>query len=164
MKLPLLLALSTACLSSCISFDPLDRAAAEADRQGSAAARQSGGIAPLDAAFDVVENLYYSKKYPGSEEQIRLAKARGRAAMAAWRSSASTSGAQHRTPSTSTTGKARYLVCKVGTEAASGSTQVAVFDTQTSSVVGKQIYEVSSPPTQGTRIKFDTYLAEYVGK
>jgi len=40
---------------------------------------------------------------------------------------------------------------------------VMIWDTQSESVVGNEVYDVQSPPPVGSTAKFDTYSAEYVG-
>jgi hypothetical protein len=38
-----------------------------------------------------------------------------------------------------------------------------IWDTQSESVVGNNVYDVQSTPPVGQTAKFDTYSAEYVG-
>ena len=38
-----------------------------------------------------------------------------------------------------------------------------IWDTQTESVAGNNVYDVQSTPSVGSTAKFDTYSAEYVG-
>jgi len=40
---------------------------------------------------------------------------------------------------------------------------VMIWDTQSESLVGNNVYDVSSPPAVGATAKFDTYSAQYVG-
>lgn len=40
---------------------------------------------------------------------------------------------------------------------------VMIWDTQSESVVGNNVYDVQSPPAVGSTAKFETYSAEYVG-
>ena len=40
---------------------------------------------------------------------------------------------------------------------------VMIWDTQTESVAGNNVYDVQSTPSVGSTAKFDTYSAEYVG-
>jgi hypothetical protein len=40
---------------------------------------------------------------------------------------------------------------------------VMIWDTQSETVVGNNVYDVQSPPSVGSTAKFETYSAEYVG-
>jgi hypothetical protein len=40
---------------------------------------------------------------------------------------------------------------------------VMIWDTQSESLVGNNVYDVASPPARGATAKFDTYSAQYVG-
>ena len=40
---------------------------------------------------------------------------------------------------------------------------VMIWDTQSESLVGNNIYDVKNPPPVGAKTKFDTYSAEYIG-
>ena len=40
---------------------------------------------------------------------------------------------------------------------------VMIWDTQSESVAGNNVYDVQSTPSVGSTAKFDTYSAEYVG-
>ena len=38
-----------------------------------------------------------------------------------------------------------------------------IWDTQSESLVGNNVYDLASPPARGATAKFDTYSAQYVG-
>ena len=40
---------------------------------------------------------------------------------------------------------------------------VMIWDTQSETIVGNNVYDVQSPPAVGSTAKFETYSAEYVG-
>jgi hypothetical protein len=169
MKRPhsLFLAVAGLSLSSCVSFDPLQRLADEADREGGRAARRHDGSNPLDSAFQFAETLYYSKKYPGSPEQIQKAITRGRLAVSRWRERGETSGIteQGRLPARSDRKHEmpQYMVVSIGKSESTGQTQVAIFDTRVEGIVGKKILEVSTPPAQNATVKVEGVLAQFVG-
>jgi hypothetical protein len=140
--------LAAACvsLSSCASFDPLQRAADEADREGGRAARRHDGSNTLDSAFQVAETLYYSKKYPGSPEQIQKAIARGRLAVSQWRG--------HALP--------KYLVVGIGKSESTGRPQAMIYDTCVEDLDNINIYEFSNTFKKDTMRKLDGRVAQCV--
>jgi len=162
--------LAVACLSlgSCVSFDPLQRAADEADREGSRAARRHDGSNTLDSAFQVAETLYYSKKYPGSPEQIQKAITRGRLAVSQWHEHAEAAEAKMKNPGAPVPAggkpaRPNFIVVSIGKSESTGQTQAAIFDTSSKQIVGNNIYELRDPPKKDVPVKFDTFSAQYVG-
>jgi len=58
----------------------------------------------------------------------------------------------------------RYVAVDVPKSSLSkGDAQIMLFDTQTASVVGNEVYDLRKAPDLTTRLIFDTYSAEYVG-
>ena len=155
--------LATACffLSSCLSFDPLQRAADEADREGGRAARRHDGSDPLDSAFSVAETLYYSKKYPGSPEQIQRAIARGRLAVRQWREHAKAPGASARPGAKPELPK--FILVGIGKSESTGQTQAAMYETVSDQILHKKIIELYKTPPENAPVKLDGKLAHYVG-
>ena len=142
-------------------FDPVQQAADAADHAGAQAARSHEGANTLNAAFQVVETFYYSKKYPGSPEQIAKAMARGRALVNQWRTHTAASN-----PAQASRGAVQpphFLLVPIGKTAATNAVQMAVFDTHAEQVVGNNIYELSKVPKTNSTVKFDTYTTQYVG-
>lgn len=59
---------------------------------------------------------------------------------------------------------ARYVAVDVPKSSQSkGDSQVMLFDTQSASVVGNEVYDLRKAPDLTTKLLFDTYSAEYVG-
>ena len=148
-------------LSSCVSFDPLQRAADEADREGSRAARRHDGSNTLDSAFQVAETLYYSKKYPGSPEQIQKAIARGRLAVSQWRGHDEASGTSAR-PGVKPA-LPRFILVGIGKSESTGQTQAAMYETVSDQILHKKIIELYKTPSENAQVKLDGKLAHYVG-
>jgi hypothetical protein len=44
-----------------------------------------------------------------------------------------------------------------------GAKSVMIWDTKAQSVVGEDVYDLTTPPSPNTNIKLETYSAEYVG-
>jgi hypothetical protein len=40
---------------------------------------------------------------------------------------------------------------------------VMIWDTQSETIVGNNVYDVQAPPAVGSTAKFETYSAQYVG-
>ena len=60
--------------------------------------------------------------------------------------------------------KVRYLAVATKKDRRfKGRQAVMIWDTQAESLVGADVYDVATPPPTGTRAKFETYAAEYVG-
>ena len=58
----------------------------------------------------------------------------------------------------------RYAAVAVSRSAkSSGESQVMIFDTLTSSVVGNKVYDLPRQPEKHEPFVFETYTAEYVG-
>jgi len=146
--------LAVACLSlaSCVSFDPLQRAADEADREGSRAASRHDGSNALDSAFQVAETLYYSKKYPGSPEQIQKAIARGRLAVSQWRH-------EHDKAPGGKSALPKYMVVGIGKSESTGQTLAALYNAYSNRIVRNNIYEFPETHKKGATAKIDSLTA-----
>ncbi len=63
--------------------------------------------------------------------------------------------------------KVRYLAVATERSAAPGAHKsaqsVMLWDTQSQSIVGNNVYDVESAPTVGAMARFETYSAEYIG-
>jgi hypothetical protein len=146
-----LLLLATACLlPGCASRSPEEEVSWQASRHGTAAADH--GRAGLDTASGIVERYYYVAKYQATQEQRQIAAAAGRRANSALRQR-------------SASGKSpRFIAVRTRSDTrARTSTSVMIWDTQAQDVVGNNVYDLNGTPPLGTRMKFDTYAAEYVG-
>lgn len=100
---------------------------------------------------------YIIAKHEATERQRRIAEERARRAYAQM-------SAQRKANLKAK--KVRYIA--VDTEknehtSANAKKTVMVWDTQTETVAGSNVYDVQSPPPVGSTAKFDTYSAEYVG-
>ena len=152
---PIFLAVACLSLASCVSFDPLQRAADEADREGSRAARRHDGSNTLDSAFQVAETLYYSKKYPGSPEQIQKAIARGRLAVSQWRH-------EHDKAPGGKSALPKYLVVGIGKSESTGQPLAAIFNSHVEGLDTNNIYEFSKPFKKDAMSKLDGRVAQCV--
>jgi hypothetical protein len=98
-------------------------------------------------------------EHEATERQIQVAEARGRA----W-----TAARRHASSSSSSRPKVRKRYIAVDTESDSRTSpqaqkSVMIFDTEAQQVVGKDVYDVQTPPPVGAVARFETYSAQYVG-
>jgi len=114
-------------------------------------------------------------KHQASERQRKIAEQRARIYMAnlaasqrasQTASSGSSSGSRRTTQTASSKPAPRYIA--INTEKEGPSTKakgpsVMIYDTQSSSIVGNNVYDLKSQPQAGANQKFDTYSAQYVG-
>jgi hypothetical protein len=111
---------------------------------------------------------YIIAKHQATERQRKIAEQRARLYLAQ-RAEAEKKAAQVAAASSSSKKKqqpqkSRYIA--VATEKENfntGQAAVMIYDTQTSSIVGNNVYDLKSKPKEGSISKFDTYSAEYVG-
>lgn len=112
---------------------------------------------------------YIIAKHQATERQRKVAEQRARLYLAKRAEEEKKAAAQVAAASSSkknqTAAKpSRYIA--VATEKEdfnTGQAAVMIYDTQTSSIVGNNVYDLKSKPKDGTISKFDTYSAEYVG-
>jgi hypothetical protein len=152
--------------SGCQNLSPGENAAVFGGASGVAAgalARAAGlstaqSIATGAAVGAVVAaTTYIIAKHQASVRQRRIAEQRARAYYARMSESKKVAMKKKRV---------RYIA--VDTEkdqrtSPRAKKSVMIWDTQTQSVVGNDVYDVESTPAQGTTAKFDTYAAQYVG-
>jgi hypothetical protein len=61
---------------------------------------------------------------------------------------------------------ARYIAVDTAPDSrtpAQARKSVMIFDTEADQVVGKNVYEIQSPPPEGAIARFETYSAQYIG-
>ena len=114
---------------------------------------------------------YVIAKHQATERQRRVAEQRARLYMAQ-RAEAQRVASRSSHSSGSTAKKSskpapepRYIAInteKSGAAPSSGPS-VMVYDTQSSQIVGNNVYDLKSQPKAGQNAKFDTYTAQYVG-
>lgn len=112
---------------------------------------------------------YIVAKHQASERQRKIAEQRARLYLAQRAEQEKAEAAKLASSSAGTKKKAtpkksRYIA--VATEKEdfnTGKEAVMIYDTQTSSIVGNNVYDLKSKPKEGSISKFDTYSAEYVG-
>jgi hypothetical protein len=96
---------------------------------------------------------YVIAKHAATERQRRVAEERARLAY-------QEASAQRK----AVLRKRRYIAVDTVRESNStGAKSVMIYDVQTQTVVGNNVYDTKQSPKQGTVTKFDTYNAEYVG-
>lgn len=148
----LMAALLAGCDTVTPPSDDLDRAALEASRDGSLANYDHAGRghSGINAAAKVTARYYWVAKYAASPVQREVAVARGRAAVKKMAS-------HHEQP------KPRYIAVKTkGDGRAKTQTNVMVFDTQSESIIGNDVYDLNERPPAGQAIRFETYSASFV--
>ena len=136
--------------------DPLEQAAWQASRVGTAAGEGHGGrdTAGLEAGGRIAERFYYVAKYEASLEQRRAAEVTARAIGPR---GASGNGMGRRKTM-------RYLAIRTRSDSrAKTRTSVVLWDTQSKEIVGGNVYDLNETPPGGTVLNFETYVAEYVG-
>jgi len=170
---PIALATSIALFSTgCADLTPGENAAVF----GSTAGILAGGIAraagastaesfAIGAATGAVVGIttYIIAKHQATERQRKIAEQRARVyqgKLVAQRKAATTSGKKPAKKAP------RYIaVDTVKDEKTSPKAKKAVmiWDTQSETIVGNNVYDVQNPPEVGSTAKFETYSAEYVG-
>lgn len=145
--------------------DPIDEAAHQASRLGTAVGDHPGitHITGIEAGSRIAEQYYFVKKYEATQEQRRLAEAAGRKAEARIKAPP-TKPSGHGRIAKLPPRPARYLAVRTKSDArAKTSTSVMIWDTQAQEIVGNNVYDINSPPPVGASVKFETFAAEYVG-
>jgi len=117
-------------------------------------------------AVDIMERIVTTQtqfiRYEATEYQRKVAEANAHAYIAAQKKTQSAKTAK-------TAAKAklpRYVaVDTVKDHRASPGTKkvVMIWDTQSETLVGNNVYDVQNPPSVGSTAKFETYSAQYVG-
>jgi hypothetical protein len=141
--------------TSCAQRDPLEEAAWQASRHGTAAGdRLPGGPGTgLGVGSRIVERYYAVAKYQATQEQRLAAEAAGRQAAAQIVRKAPARGGK----------KPRYLAVRTRQDTrAKTSTSVMIWDVETSQIVGNNVYDLNEPPPTGAAVKFETYTAQFV--
>lgn len=165
---PIALATSIALFSTgCADLTPGENAAVF----GTSAGLLAGGIAraagastaesfAIGAATGAVVGIttYIIAKHQATERQRKIAEQRARVYQGKIVKSSSSSSKPKKRP--------RYIaVDTVKDEKTSPKAKKAVmiWDTQSETIVGNNVYDVQNPPEVGSTAKFETYSAEYVG-
>jgi hypothetical protein len=126
------------------------------------------------AALLVAGASYVIAKHQATERQRKVAEQRARLYMAKRAEANRLAAAANRSSSSGGTAKksakpapeSRYIAINTEKSAASTTSSgpsVMVFDTQSSQIVGNNVYDLKSAPKTGSATKFDTYTAQYVG-
>ncbi len=125
------------------------------------------------AALLVAGASYVIAKHQATERQRKVAEQRARLYMAKRAEAARLASSSRSSSSGGTTKKSakpapepRYIAVnteKSGASTTSSGPSVMVFDTQSSQIVGNNVYDLKSAPKTGSATKFDTYTAQYVG-
>ena len=141
--------------TGCGSRDPLEEAAWQASRVGTAAGEGRGGrdTVGLDTGAQITERFYYVAKYQASQTQRQVAEsvARRVAPKAAAKARAKSKPAP------------RYIAVRTRSDArAKTKTSVMVWDTRTEEIVGNDVYDLNDTPPSGAQVKFETYSAQFV--
>lgn len=148
----------------CANMTPTENAVV-AGSLGGIAAGAIGRAAGLSTSESVALGLaagaavgavtYVIAKHQATERQRRIAEER---AAAAYRKMSTQRKAAMKQK------KVRYIAVNTEkTDKNKGAAAVMIYDTQTESVVGNNVYDVKSTPSVGSTAKFETYSAEYVG-
>ena len=117
---------------------------------------------------------YVVAKHQATERQRQVAEQRARLYMAqraeatriAAKSSTSGTSGSVAKKTTKPAATPRYIAInteKSGTAPAASGPSVMVFDTQSSQIVGNNVYDLKSQPKAGQTAKVDTYPTQYVG-
>jgi hypothetical protein len=113
-------------------------------------------------AADIFERIVTTQtqaiRYEATEYQRKVAEANAHAYMAAQRKAQAAHTAKAKPP--------RYVaVDTVKDKRASAGTKkvMMIWDTQSETLVGNNVYDVQKPPSIGSTANFDTYSAQYVG-
>ncbi len=136
-------------------------------------------VAPIamGAALGAGTIAYFYSKHQASEKQRKIAEARAQIYLAKLqqersRQSASASSSSSSSSSGSSSKKApakapvqtpRYLAVETEQgDGYKGNTAVMLYDTQSKSLVGNDVYDLKSEPKTGSVAKYDTVQAQYV--
>jgi hypothetical protein len=154
--------------TACQNFSPEQNAAFFGTAAGAATGipLAASGVNPsiavpvtVGAAAVAAGVSYVISVQEANAEQRRIAEANAQAYMQRQKELQQEQAAQARAKK-----KPRYIAVKTQKAPSNtGKTQVMVFDTQTSQVVGNNVYDLKTTPKTGEVSKFDTYSAEYVG-
>jgi hypothetical protein len=174
---PVVLALSIALITpGCESLSPGENAAVF----GSAAGLAAGGIAraagastaesfAIGAATGAVVGFttYIIAKHQATERQRRIAEQRARVYPGRL-AKEKQSDAAARKSGKKVAAKKRPRYIAVDTEknektSPKAKKAVMIWDTQSETIVGNNVYDVQAPPAVGSTAKFETYSAQYVG-
>ena len=172
MKLPHFLATATALFfTGCAVESDLHRLAEQADQQAYRALQSGRGSGQaVRSSAQVVETFYYTQKYRGNPEQIRLALERGRRATQSARPpERSTTNRQRASPSSSATRATatearlveesptlpRYLAVSVGKNPDTRASQIMLYDTQRHTILDNTVYETTKTPQLGQALRLD---------
>ena len=124
------------------------RAAGASTGQALAIGAIAGAVAATTA--------YVVSKHQASERQRRLAEQRARVYYGRLSSAKKAQMKQS---------KVRYIAVKTESDehTSKGATPVMLWDTQSQSVVGNDVYDVGKTPSVGTTARFESHSAQYVG-
>ena len=142
-------------LAGCGARDPLEEAAWQASRVGTAAGEGRGGrdTVGLEAGAQITARFYYVAKYEASREQRQVAESAAR--RAAPKAAAKARATSKPSP--------RYVAVRTRSDArAKTKTSVMVWDTRTEQIVGNDVYDLNETPPSGALVKFETYSAQFV--
>lgn len=134
------------------------------------AARLGGAaqIASPSGDATMVASGFIIAKYQATEIQRRIGEERARRAYHKMLTKEKARQANHPIPlekPTATKAKrSRYIAVDVPKDHRfKGRKAIMIWDTQSESLVGNQVYDVATPPPVGSSVKFDTYASQYVG-
>lgn len=115
-------------------------------------------------------------KHKASEEQRRVALARAKASVAKLRAKEAKAAARNqparsdRSEPKKAAAKPRKVPRYIAVETVKdertvkgAQSSLVIFDTETSEIVGNEVYDVRSTPPVGSTARFETFTAEYVG-
>ncbi|MBP7948169.1 MAG: hypothetical protein KA004_00845 [Verrucomicrobiales bacterium] len=156
----LFLATGGASLTSCANMDPALQAGLAGIVTGTATGvigHHNGWSGAQSAAIGVATGIataaivYYVAKRRATQAQIAACQERGRSY------TARVASGKARAP------KTRYVMVEAPKTAENtGKSNVMRFDTKTNQVVGSNVYELGSKPSNGQTVSFGTGSAEYV--
>lgn len=147
--------------AGCAPFDPVQRAADEADRTSRSASAQST-MGVFAQAGDSIEKLYYSQKYPGDPAQVAQAIAKGKELMKKRRAQMNrVAGANPAQAQKRQQEEDRYFL--IGLESKKSNSEiVAIYDSEYDKIVGNNLYEIDRKVENNQRIKFDDCLVRSI--
>jgi len=168
--------------SSCENMTPGENAAVF----GGAAAAITGGVLALagvdpsialavgagagllagGAAFIISKQQATARQRQIALQNARAAEARMLAQQQKARSSGSSGGTQVAKSKKAPASMPKYIAVDTVTssQSPSGAKPVMVYDTQSRSIVGNDVFNLKSQPAVGSTKKFDTVTAQYVGR
>ncbi len=166
--LPATIAALALCTTACENLSPGENAGVFGAAAGlavgiplAAAGVDSAITIPVTAGAAVLAGAgaYVIAKHQATERQRKIAEQRARIYMARLDKERAQQAAVGRAAK-----KPRFIAVQTEkSENSQGKAAVMVFDTQTSEVVGNNVYDLKSAPPVGQTAKFDTYSAQYVG-